>query len=226
MRRRRTAQVIETTETGCRLAIDPGQVDIARAARSLHERASYDPQVGRRNLGGRSRRPRALARGAARDLLDNGWAGDHLRRLQDLKLSLLEEEFDSRLTLGMSPGLVEDLETACASAPLRERLHAQLMLALNATGRRADALREYDRVRRRLSEELGIDPGAVLRQAHQTVLAEEPDGRRMPVSRDPRRAARRGRRMIVIAALFAGAVAATAGVLLADRGPRAPASVA
>src|SRR5204863_8495487 len=95
------------------------------------------------------------------DLLDNGWAGDSLRRLEELRLSLLEEEFDCRLELGSSPGLVEELATACASAPLRERLHGQLIIALNADGRRADALNEYDRVRRRLSEELGIDPGAV-----------------------------------------------------------------
>jgi DNA-binding SARP family transcriptional activator/streptogramin lyase len=219
-------EVIETRETGYRLAIDPGQVDIARAAGSLHKARELRSAGRPREASALAREALELWRGAPlADLLDNGWAGDHLRRLQDLKLSLLEEEFDARLTLGVSPGLVEDLEIACASAPLRERLHAQLMLALNATGRRADALHEYDRVRRRLSEELGIDPGAVLRQAHQTVLAEEPDGRRMPVSENRRQAARRGRRMIVIAALFAGAVAATAGVLLANGGPRAPASV-
>jgi DNA-binding SARP family transcriptional activator len=218
-------EVIETTETGYRLAIDPGQVDVARAAGSLRQARELRSAGRPAEASAAARDALELWRGAPlADLLDNGWAGDHLRRLQDLKLSLLEEEFDGRLTLGMSPGLVDDLETACASAPLRERLHAQLMLALNATGRRADALHEYDRVRRRLSEELGIDPGAVLRQAHQTVLAEEPHGR-MPVPRDRRRPTRLGRRMIVIAALFAGAVAATAGVLLADRGPREPTSV-
>ncbi|TML97754.1 MAG: hypothetical protein E6G05_13875, partial [Actinobacteria bacterium] len=222
-------EVIETTQTGYRLAIDPDHVDVAHAAGSLHQARELRSAGRRAEASAAARDALELWRGAPlADLLDNGWAGDHLRRLEDLKLSLLEEEFDDRLTLGMSPGLVEDLEMACASAPLRERLHAQLMLALNATGRRADALHEYDRVRRRLSEELGIDPGAVLREAHHTVLAEEPEARRMPVSRHrrrPTRRGRRGRRMIVIAALFAGAVAATAGVLLADGGPREPRSV-
>src|SRR5437764_5240856 len=201
-------EVIETTETGYRLAIDPGHVDVARAAGSLHTARELRSAGRPRDAAAVARDAVELWRGAPlADLLDNGWAGDHLRRLEDLKLSLLEEEFDGRLTLGMSPGLVEDLEVACASAPLRERLHAQLMLALNATGRRADALHEYDRVRRRLSEELAIDPGAVLREAHHTVLADDPDARRMPVPRDRRRPTRRGRRgrrgrhMIVIAAL-------------------------
>src|SRR5437763_6052413 len=219
-------EVIETTETGYRLAIDPDQVDVARAAGSLHTARELRSAGRPGDASAVARDALELWRGAPlADLLDNGWARDHLRRLEDLKLSLLDEEFDGRLTLGMSPGLVEDLEVACASAPLRERLHAQLMLALNARGRRVDALHEYDRVRRRLSEELGIDPGAVLRQAHQTVLAEEPDGRRMPVSPHRRRPTRRGRRKIAIAALFAGAVAATAGVLLAEGEPRAPTSV-
>ena len=146
--------------------------------------------------------------------MDNGWAGESLRRLEDLKLSLLEEEFDCRLAFGASPGLVEELEAACASAPLRERLHAQLMLALDASGRRADALHEYDRVRRRLSEELGIEPGAVLREAHRTVL----DARSRTGAGCRSREAGAGRLVRVaarslIAAVAIGAVAATAGVL-------------
>jgi streptogramin lyase len=138
---------------------------------------------------------------------------------------LLEEDFDCRLASDASPGLVEELEDACASAPLRERLHAQLMLALDASGRRADALQAYDRVRRRLSEELGIEPGAVLRDAHRAVLTEEPYTRRVPASRGRRQAAWLGRRTALIALVVIGAAAVTAGVLVAGRGHRAPAAV-
>jgi DNA-binding SARP family transcriptional activator/streptogramin lyase len=218
--------VVETTEIGYRLRIDPGQVDAARAAAALHEarelRAAGQPI----EAAAAAHDALELWRGPPlEDLLDNGWAGESLRRLEDLKLSLLEEDFDCRLASDASPGLVEELEAACASAPLRERLHAQLILALDASGRRVDALQAYDRVRRRLSEELGIDPGAVLREAHRAVLTEEPDTRRVPVSRGRRRAAWRGRRTALIALVVIGAAAATAAVLLAGGGRREPAAV-
>src|SRR5262249_12253669 len=146
------------------------------------------------------------------DLQDNGWAGDDVRRLDELRLSLLEEEFGCRLELRSSQGLIDDLESACAAAPLRERLHAQLMLALDGAGRRADALHEYDRVRRRLSEDLGIEPGAVLREAHMAVMA-EPAVTRAPIVRVTRRAARRGRRITLLACLVVGVVG-TAAVMV------------
>jgi len=211
--------VVETTETGYRLRIDPAQVDAPRAAAALHQSREL-------RAAGRPAEAAAAARDALElwrgppleDLLENGWAGESLRRLEDLKLSLLEEEFDCRLTFDASPGLVEELEAACASAPLRERLHAQLMLALDASGRRADALQAYDRVRWRLSEELGIEPGAVLREAHRAVLMREPGPSQAQVSRGRRRRARHSRRILLIGVVAIGAVAATAGVLLAGGG--------
>src|SRR5207248_2863029 len=103
-----------------------------------------------------------------------------------------------------------------------ERLHAQLLLALHADGRRADALHEYDRVRRRLSEELGFDPGAILREAHRTVVM-EPDAP-PPVVRAAGRAPRKRRRTVAIATV-AVAVAATVGVLLSGGGRQEAASL-
>jgi DNA-binding SARP family transcriptional activator len=216
-------EIIETTEIGYRLRIDAGHVDAARAAADLHQAREL-------RAAGRSAETSAVARAALDlwrglplvDLHDNGWAGDALRRLEDLKLSLLEEEFDSRLALGASPGLVDELEAACGAAPLRERLHAQLVLALATTGRRSDALQEYDRIRRRLSEELGIEPGSVLREAHQTVVTAEPDGRRVPVVQRRRRTARPGRRTIVMAAVVVAGVAATAALLILGGRRREP----
>ena len=210
--------VVETTATGYRLRIDAAQVDVARATAALHQAREL-------RAAGRPIEAAAAARGALalwrghplEDLLDNGWAGESLRRLEDLKLSLLEEEFDCRLTFDASPGLVEELATASASAPLRERLRAQLMLALDASGRRADALHEYDRIRHRLSEELGIDPGPLLREAHRAVLTDERDERRILVARSRSSATRMGHRTILIAAgVTAAALVATAGVLLAN----------
>ena len=215
------SEVIETTEIGYRLRIDPGQVDAARAAAALRQARELRSAGQATEASAAARDALDLWRGPPlADLLDNGWAGEDLRRLEELKLSLLEEDFECRLELGASPGLVEEIEAACAEAPLQERLHAQLMLALNASGRRADALREYDRIRRRLSEELGIDPGAVLRDAHRTVLAGGPDGRQVPVATGRHRMARPRLRAIVIAAAVIGAAGATTAVLLVRGGGR------
>jgi DNA-binding SARP family transcriptional activator/streptogramin lyase len=216
--------VVETTATGYRLRTDLAQVDAVRAAAALHQARELRAADRPIEAAAAARDALELWRGQPlEDLLDNGWAGESLRRLEDLKLSLLEEEFDCRLTFDVSPGLVEELEAACASAPLRERLHAQLMLALGACGRRPDALHEYDRVRRRLSDELGIAPGTVLREAHRAVLTVEPDARRVAVSRGRRWAALRGRRIVLIGVVAIGAVAATVGLLLTGGGRREPA---
>jgi DNA-binding SARP family transcriptional activator/streptogramin lyase len=216
-----SADVLDTTKTGYRLRIDPGQVDAVRAAQALR-------QVRDLRSVGRQDEASAVARDALSlwhgpplaDLLDNGWAGDDLRRLEDLKLSLLEDEFESRLALGPSPGLADELAAACASAPLRERLHASLILALNASGRRADALHEYDRIRRRLSEELGITPGAVLREAHQIVVAGAPDATSTPTAPSRRPFPRPTLRTVAIGAVAVAVVAATAAALLAREGRR------
>jgi DNA-binding SARP family transcriptional activator/streptogramin lyase len=213
------SDVVATTETGYRLRIDPSRVDATQAAAALRQARDL-------RAAGQVVAASALARDALdlwrgpplTDLADNGWASDDLRRLGELKLSLLEEDFHCRLALGASAGLVEELETACAAAPLRERLHAQLMLALDANGRRADALHEYDRIRHRLSEELGIDPGPLLSEAHRTVLTDERAERRILVP-ETQLGGSQGRRTVLIAAgVTAAALAATLGVLIANGG--------
>jgi DNA-binding SARP family transcriptional activator/streptogramin lyase len=214
------SDVVETTEIGYRLPIDTSRVDAAQAAAALREARDLRAAGRLVEASAAARKALDLWRGPPlADLADNGWASDDLRRLEELKLSLLEEEFECRLTMEASPGLVEELETACASAPLRERLHAQLMLSLNASGRRADALHEYDRIRHRLSEELGIDTGPLLREAHRTVLTDERDERRILVRRSRSPVTRKGRRTILIAAsVGVAALVATAGALLANGG--------
>ncbi|MEW1585397.1 BTAD domain-containing putative transcriptional regulator [Micromonospora vinacea] len=57
--------------------------------------------------------------------------------------------------------------------PLHEPVHAGLMLALAATGRQADALGVFDEVRRRLAEQLGVDPGTALTEGRQLVLRQQ-----------------------------------------------------
>ncbi len=81
-----------------------------------------------------------------------------------------EERFEAMLAAGRHVDAVAGLERLAAEQPLRERVLGLLMLALYRSGRRADALGVYDAARRRLSEQLGIEPGEPLRRLHAAIL--------------------------------------------------------
>ncbi|WP_406078089.1 BTAD domain-containing putative transcriptional regulator [Micromonospora sp. NBC_00858] len=96
------------------------------------------------------------------------------RRAQALDeqcLTALEVCVDVELRLGQADELIEELTESVDRHPLRERLRAQLMLALASVGRQADALMVYREGRRFYADELGIEPGAELQELHQRVLA-------------------------------------------------------
>jgi WD40 repeat protein/DNA-binding SARP family transcriptional activator len=96
------------------------------------------------------------------------------RRLDDLRLGLVEDRVDSDLAAGQSSELVGEIETLLGDEPFRERLWGQLMLALYRSGRQRDALDAYQRARRLLVDELGIEPGPDLRRLEAAVLAQDP----------------------------------------------------
>ncbi|MEJ7584956.1 MAG: BTAD domain-containing putative transcriptional regulator [Acidimicrobiales bacterium] len=89
-------------------------------------------------------------------------------------LHAVEEHAEVSLTLGLHRELVADLEAAVHEAPHRERLWEHLMLALYRSSRQADALATYQRARRRLGEDLGIDPGLGLRKLEAAILDQDP----------------------------------------------------
>ena len=95
-------------------------------------------------------------------------------RLLQLRLDALENRIDADLRLGRIQEAIGDLGGLTAAHPLRERFHAQLMLACYRAGRRADALAAYRRAREVLADELGVDPGPELQQLHQRILAADP----------------------------------------------------
>jgi DNA-binding SARP family transcriptional activator len=97
--------------------------------------------------------------------------------LNDLRAGLeaqrLAAELDRNelaLAHGRHAALVEELSARAAVYPLDERLAGQLILALYRCGRQAEALRQFERLRRGLADELGVDPGPPLRQLHQQIL--------------------------------------------------------
>ncbi|ACV81526.1 transcriptional regulator, winged helix family [Nakamurella multipartita DSM 44233] len=107
------------------------------------------------------------------DAADGPYATATRARLQELRLDAQVDLIEAQLRLGRSADVIADLEQLVATHPLRERLAAQLMRALAATGRQADALAVYERLRDRLAGELGVDPGADTQSVHLAVLRGE-----------------------------------------------------
>ena len=102
------------------------------------------------------------------------WAQPEIERLEELRLEALQERIETDLALGASAELVAELELLVGQYPLRERLRAQLMLALYRSGRQADALEAYRDARRTLVETLGIEPTLALRQLERRILDQDP----------------------------------------------------
>jgi DNA-binding SARP family transcriptional activator len=82
----------------------------------------------------------------------------------------LERLNEARLSLGEHRELCGELEDLVDSHPLRETLWAQLMLALYRSGRQAEALKAYQRLREHLVEDLGIEPSRELVELEAAVL--------------------------------------------------------
>ncbi|GHF03069.1 SARP family transcriptional regulator [Amycolatopsis deserti] len=116
----------------------------------------------------------ALWRGdALADVLDAPFAPAPVARLEELRIAAVEDRFEAELALGRHAEVLADLDAAGEAHPLRERLASLRMLALAASGRQADALAVFERIRATLAEELGVDPSAELRDAHLKVLRGE-----------------------------------------------------
>jgi predicted ATPase/DNA-binding SARP family transcriptional activator len=96
-----------------------------------------------------------------------------IARLEELRLSALEDQLETDLELARHNEAIPRLESLIAEHPERERLHGQLMLALFRAGRQADALRTYRDARAHLVEELGVEPSRSLRELEQRILNQD-----------------------------------------------------
>ena len=99
---------------------------------------------------------------------------EEVPRLEQARLQALEWRGDADLHLGRHDEMVPGLRELTARYPLRERFHAQLMLALYRCGRQAEALEVYRAVRGALASELGVEPAAELQQMHRQMLSADP----------------------------------------------------
>jgi DNA-binding SARP family transcriptional activator/streptogramin lyase len=186
---------LETRPPGYVFHLEPDELDLERFERLASE--------------GRHDQALALWRGPPLiELREERFADDARRRLDEKRLGVLEDRIDGDLAAGRGAQLVPELEQLVAEHPLRERLHGQLMRALYASGRQADALEAYRRARRTFDEELGLIPGPELQELERKILQQDPALPR--AGRPPRKGNRRRLLLIavVVGLLVAGAIAA------------------
>jgi predicted ATPase/DNA-binding SARP family transcriptional activator len=98
---------------------------------------------------------------------------EEARRLDELRVACLEERIDADLALGRHDALVPELQALVRREPLRERLWHRLALALYRSGRQAEALAALREAKQLLDEELGLEPGAELRELEGAILRHE-----------------------------------------------------
>ena len=107
------------------------------------------------------------------EFADHDFIRPELTRLEGLRAIATEARADAMLTLERCDELIPDLETVVAEYPLRERPHAQLMLALYFSGRQADALALFRNFRRYLLDEVGLEPSESLRRLENDILQQK-----------------------------------------------------
>jgi len=149
------AAAVEQSAAGYRLAVLPDDVDALRFERLV--------------AAGELEQALALWRGPALDDLGE-FAVPSALRLTDLRLDATIGWLTRELDAGRAASHVAELEALAAANPLNEKLTALLMRSLAAAGRQAEALTAYERLRARLADDLGIDPGAQVRDVHLEVL--------------------------------------------------------
>ena len=163
--------LLRTVSGGYLLTVAPGELDAEVFADSV--------QDGRRALadGDPTRASRLLAEALSlwrgtplAEVAFEDFAQTEIRRLEELRLTALEARIDAELQFGHHAELVGELEALVGDEPTREHFTEQLMLALYRSGRQADALAAFQRTRRYLGQELGIQPGPALAALHDQIL--------------------------------------------------------
>ena len=168
-------EVLVTRGHGYELRVAPGELDARRFERLLEEARDELAAERPENALGALENALALWRGPPlADLAYEPFAQAEITRLEDLRLAADEQLVDAKLALGRHGEVIGQLERLVEEHPYRERLRAQLMVALYRADRQADALQAYQDARRQLVEELGIEPGERLREIEAAVLAQDP----------------------------------------------------
>jgi DNA-binding SARP family transcriptional activator len=154
-------EVLVTREPGYMLRVAPDELDLLEFERLRDSAREAPPEEAVRLL----RRALELWRGSAQA---------EIAYLDELRIAALEQRIEAELELGRHADLVAELEQLVREHPLRERLRAQLMLALYCSGRQAEALDVYRQTRQELIEQLGIEPSPSLQELERAILRHDP----------------------------------------------------
>lgn len=209
---------LETRPPGYALRVDAACVDVWRFDAMVRRAGDEPPAAAARTL----REALALWRGdAAQGLMFEAFAAQEVAQLEDARLDAVARRIDADLALGRHEEVSPELRSLLARHPYREGFAEQLMLALYRSSRQGDALAVYRETRRRLADDLGLEPGEGLRALESDILRQAPSIA-APATRAPLRP-RWSRAGPLAAAAFAVAVVAVAAVVAAivTRGTRA-----
>jgi DNA-binding SARP family transcriptional activator/tetratricopeptide (TPR) repeat protein len=198
---------IATEPGGYLIRVAAGELDVSRFGALLGSARAAARDASWEEAATEARAALALWRGEPLAGVDSEvLAAREVPRLTELRLQAAEMRLDADLRLGRHSEVIGELRQLAAAHPLRERLHALLMLALYRDRRQGEALAAYQQARWVLVEELGTEPGSELRELHQRMLTADP-ALDLPT---PARAA-----------VGSGPAAADSGLGAADSGPTA-----
>jgi ABC-type transport system substrate-binding protein/DNA-binding SARP family transcriptional activator len=211
--------VILRQPPGYLIRVEPDELDLDHFERLVAEANRFPEAQDRSRLLGEAL---ALWRGPAlADLQSEPFATVESPRLEELRVTALEQRIDADLETGTGSSLIPELELLVRDYPLRERFAAQLMLALYRAGRQGDALAVFGSLRRRFAEELGLSPSAELGELEQRILQHDPglgraDKRSAPTGTEARRVVRgsHGRRWLAGAAAAVALAAAASSIVV------------
>ena len=211
------------------LRVDPAELDFDRFEQLRQEAREQLARGRAREAAATLCAALALWRGAAlADVLYEPFAAFEAERLEEKRLSALEERIDAELELGQAHDLIPELERLVRENPFRERPLAQLMLVLYQSGRQADALAAFQTARRRFADQLGLEPGSALQELQRKVLDHDPSlVPRRPGSRVRMSRRLSGRRIAAAGAAVAiAAGVAVVGIVLVTGGTKASSATA
>ena len=163
---------IVTRGRGYELRVAEEAVDALRFEALVEEAARQPTGAGANGLAGAALE---LWRGAPlADIASEPFAAPEIGRLEELHMRAIELAIDAELAAGRHAEVVARLEALIAEEPLRERLHAQRMLALYRDGRQSEALEAYHEARAALIEQIGVEPGPALKRLQGQILTHDP----------------------------------------------------
>ncbi|MFE3559190.1 BTAD domain-containing putative transcriptional regulator [Streptomyces sp. NPDC059193] len=167
-------EILVSSAGGYVLHLEGTALDAVRceklAAQAVHALGAGDSESAARLLG----ETLELWHGTPLTGVPGSYAERQRNRLIEIKLGLYEKQMSLALERGRHAEAAAQLSDLAAEHPLREGLRALQMLALYRSGRQGEALAAYDRTRRLLADELGIDPGTDLTRLHQRILRSDP----------------------------------------------------